>query len=57
MATIAVETRNEDEDWDDFIESAHNSAVKIYGENMKGTIVETRTTLDCDCEKERGVVQ
>ena len=53
MATITVETRNKDEDWDEFVESAHNSAVGIYGENLNGTIVETRSTIGCDCEKAR----
>lgn len=52
MATIQVQTRNDDEDWDDFIVAAHKSALDIYSETIKGVLVETQKEyLECDCSK------
>jgi len=54
MATIQVQTRNDDEDWDDFIEAAHNSAFILYSETLEGVNIETeKGWTECDCSKAR----
>jgi len=58
MQSIQVQTRNDDEDWDDFIAAAHESALMIYGENINGTWVDMGGgNRRCDCNEERAKQQ
>ena len=58
MKTIVVASRNDNEDWDDFITAAHHSAMEIYGEELPGILVVMPNTYDhCDCEKARAKAQ
>jgi hypothetical protein len=36
METIKITSRNDNEDWDDFINAAHDSADKIYSVRKEG---------------------
>ena len=58
MSTIQVTTRNDDEDWDDFIEAAHSSAERIFSEELKGEYIEAAGGYyECDCSKARAKAQ
>jgi len=58
MQSIQVQSRNDDEDWDDFILAAHNSAVDIYSVELRGTFSKnSRDCWECDCAEERAKQQ
>lgn len=58
MKSIVVQSRNDNEDWDDFISSATESAMKIYGAELKGILQENDVSYThCNCEEERAKAQ